>query len=150
MPSGLWLWQHVTCELWLLCYTQRSWFSPAVGGNPAAPAWPIPQHAVLWVLCWFRSWWHRGWKSHRAAISWAQIKAGGITMAQGSGSRAAGIYYPSDKRIPRRCARWWNNCTLGMNQPQSQVRGVLWPGALLALRLQWKRMQGGLSGILLR
>lgn len=87
-----------------------------------------------------------------AANSWAEIKALNTKAAsQGSNSRAVGIYYTTDKRIPRRCFQLRNNSyTLGMNKLQSQVRGVHWLRVLLSLCLQLMKREREFSGFLPR
>lgn len=93
------------------------------------------------VGCWFRSVWNyvlEGRSPRAVANSWARIKAVNTKAgSQGSNHWALSIYYTTDKRIPRRCFKLWNNsCTLGMNKLQSQVRGVHCLRVLLSLRLQ--------------
>lgn len=107
------------------------------------------------VGCRFRSGWNyvlEGRSPRAAANSWAKIKALNTTAAsQGSNSRAVGIHYTTDKRIPRRCFQLRNNSyTLGMNKLQSQVRGVHWLRVLLSLCLQLMKREGEFSGFLPR
>lgn len=68
------------------------------------------------------------------------MKAGGITAASpGSNSRATRIYYPADKRIPRRCFQLRNNnYTLGRNKLQSKRCSLAWSFVIVTFAMKEK------------
>lgn len=104
--------EHVSSDC---CVTHRGCdFLPQWEETQQHPLGPAHNVLCCAVPCWSQPWWHCEWKSPGAAVSWAH-KGRWHHHGTGKESRAAGSYYAADKRIPRRCARWWNNCTLGMN-----------------------------------